>query len=399
MVVLPDSALKPLTWANARGITAGGHREATSLAPSCPHKDPAANRAPGGSRSAASASEGAPADAAGSANAVVPGSLSHRQDHVRPGHGTAIFPFSTQSDKSHKERSKGCLPSRSGVTRAIPVREHGPQAEQRAPVPARPGPAHRQCVASAFAKPHGRKRCRDARACRAGSASNPPAAGIAPGRATGNRWKGPSLLSKAALPSPLRPDRAVSVVFLGAALALGGVATAGAAPSSPAASVTAAAARPSAAGLAPNQRLLPAAVSGPQATMPMTPDRLANATTIVRQAMDKHLGLRSAVIAVATAMQESTLQNLQYGTYDSLGLFQQRPSAGWGTPAQVTDPVYASDAFLNALRQYQASNPGWATQPLWQAAQGVQNSGFPYAYAKWEVQAAQVVADVASHMF
>jgi len=227
------------------------------------------------------------------------------------------------------------------------------------------------------------------------------------------------LLSKAALPSPLRPDRAVSVVFLGAALALGGVATAGAAPSSPAASVTAAAARhvasaqpvnawravmdaaagrPSAAALAPNQRLLPAAVSGPQATMPMTPDRLANATTIVRQAMDKHLGLRSAVIAVATAMQESTLQNLQYGTYDSLGLFQQRPSAGWGTPAQVTDPVYASDAFLNALRQYQASNPGWATQPLWQAAQGVQNSGFPYAYAKWEVQAAQVVAGVARHM-
>ena len=231
------------------------------------------------------------------------------------------------------------------------------------------------------------------------------------------------MLIKAALPSRLRPDRAVSVVFLGAALALGGVANAGAAgaaPSSPPASVTVAAARhvasaqpvnawravmdaaagrPSAAGLAPNQRLLPAAVSGPQATMPMTPDRLANATTIVRQAMDKHMGLRSAVIAVATAMQESTLQNLQYGTYDSLGLFQQRPSAGWGTPAQVTDPVYASDAFLNALRQYQASNPGWATQPLWQAAQGVQNSGFPYAYAKWEVQAAQVVAGIASHMF
>jgi hypothetical protein len=102
---------------------------------------------------------------------------------------------------------------------------------------------------------------------------------------------------------------------------------------------------------------------------------------------------------VATAMQESTLENLQYGTYDSLGLFQQRPSAGWGTPAQVTNPVYASDAFLNALRQYQAGNPGWATQPLWQAAQGVQNSGFPYAYAKWEVQAAQVVANVAGHMF
>ena len=231
------------------------------------------------------------------------------------------------------------------------------------------------------------------------------------------------MLSRAALPSPPRPNRGLSVFFLGAALALGGVATAGAASAAtsvPAASVTAAAARhvasaqpvnpwravmdaaagqPSGAALAPNQRLLPAAVSGPQVTMPMTPDRVANATTIVRQALDKHMGLRSAVIAVATAMQESTLQNLQYGTYDSLGLFQQRPSAGWGTPAQVTDPVYASDAFLNALRLYQVSNPGWATQPLWQAAQGVQNSGFPYAYAKWEVQAAQVVATVASHMF
>lgn len=229
---------------------------------------------------------------------------------------------------------------------------------------------------------------------------------MAPGRATGNRWKGPSLLSKTVLNTPTRPNRGLGVFFLGAALTLGGVATAGAASaaaSGPAASVTAAAAdpgaQPSGAMLAPSQRLLPAEVSGPQAAMPMTPDRLANAATIVRQALDKHMGLRSAVIAVATAMQESTLQNLRYGTYDSLGLFQQRPSAGWGTPAQITDPVYASDAFLNALRQYQASNPGWATQPLWQAAQGVQNSGFPYAYAKWEVQAAQVVAGVARTMF
>jgi hypothetical protein len=144
---------------------------------------------------------------------------------------------------------------------------------------------------------------------------------------------------------------------------------------------------------------MPAAVSGPQSYLPMTPAREANVATIVREALNKHMGLRSAVIAVATAMQESTLLNIQYGTYDSLGLFQQRPSAGWGTPAQVTDPTYASDAFLNALHQYQASNPGWATQPLWQAAQGVQNSGFPYAYAKWEVQAAQVVANAARHLF
>ena len=72
---------------------------------------------------------------------------------------------------------------------------------------------------------------------------------------------------------------------------------------------------------------------------------------------------------------------------------------GWGSAAQVTDPAYASDAFLSALRQYQGSNPGWATQPLWQAAQGVQKSGFPTAYAKWEVQAAQIVASVVRNMY
>jgi hypothetical protein len=148
-----------------------------------------------------------------------------------------------------------------------------------------------------------------------------------------------------------------------------------------------------------SDRLLPAAISGPQDYLPMTPDRAANAATIVRQALAKHMGVRSAVIAVATAMQESQLENINYGTYDSLGLFQQQPDMGWGTAAQVTDPAYASDAFLGALRQYQENHPDWATQPLWQAAQGVQNSGFPYAYAKWEDQAAHIVASVVKGMY
>jgi peptidoglycan DL-endopeptidase CwlO len=138
--------------------------------------------------------------------------------------------------------------------------------------------------------------------------------------------------------------------------------------------------------------------SGAQAYLPMTASRMANATTIVRQALDKHMGLRSAVIAVATAMQESTLENLNYGDRDSLGLFQQRPSMGWGTPAQITDPAYAADAFLNALRAHQSADPAWAGQPLWENAQAVQESGFPYAYAKWENQAAQVVSSVARHL-
>jgi hypothetical protein len=141
-------------------------------------------------------------------------------------------------------------------------------------------------------------------------------------------------------------------------------------------------------------RLLPGPTSGSQAYLPLTASRMANATTIVRQALAKHMGLRSAVIAIATSEQEATLENINYGDRDSLGLFQQRPSAGWGSPAQVTDPVYAADAFLNALHAHQAADPAWASQPLWANAQAVQDSAYPYAYAKWEAQAAQIVAQV-----
>ena len=150
--------------------------------------------------------------------------------------------------------------------------------------------------------------------------------------------------------------------------------------------------------LAPAQRLLPAPLAGGQATLPLTPARAANAQLITGQALRLHMGIRSAVIAVATAMQESTLENLNYGDRDSLGLFQQRPSAGWGSPAQITNPVYAADAFLHALAAYQAADPGWATQPLWEAAQGVQRSAFPYAYAQWESQAAHIVAQATRHL-
>jgi hypothetical protein len=160
----------------------------------------------------------------------------------------------------------------------------------------------------------------------------------------------------------------------------------------------AAAGHPAGGPLTPAQQLLPAPLAGAQATMPITPGRAASAALITAQALRLHMGIRSAVIAVATAMQESTLENLNYGDRDSLGLFQQRPSAGWGTPAQITDPIYAADAFLSALRAYQAADPAWATQPLWRAAQNVQGSAFPYAYAQWEDQAAQVVAAATRHL-
>jgi hypothetical protein len=157
--------------------------------------------------------------------------------------------------------------------------------------------------------------------------------------------------------------------------------------------------RASAGALPSADRVQPGSVSGAQAYLPMTASRMSNATTIVRQDLARHMGLRSAVIAVATAMQESTLENISYGDRDSEGLFQQRPSAGWGSPAQITNPAYAANAFLSALHSHQQADPRWASQPLWENAQAVQNSGFPYAYAKWESQAARVVSSIARHMF
>jgi hypothetical protein len=147
--------------------------------------------------------------------------------------------------------------------------------------------------------------------------------------------------------------------------------------------------------LAPaSARLLPVATAGPQNVMPITPAQYANAAAIVHTALAKRMGARSAVIAVATAMQESRLLNLSYGTGDSLGLFQQQWDMGWGTPQQIMNPAYAAGKFLDALRGYQATDPAWASQPLYQTAQGVQRSGFPFAYAQWERQAAQLTASV-----
>jgi hypothetical protein len=150
--------------------------------------------------------------------------------------------------------------------------------------------------------------------------------------------------------------------------------------------------------LPPADRLVPAGTSGPQAWMSLGRAQQANARTIVAQALRQRLGVRSAVIAVATAMQESMLRNISYGSQESLGLFQQQPDCGWGTPAQIMNPVYSADAFLTALRHYQARNPHWARQPLWRVAQGVQRSAFPFAYAKWESQAAQLVQRIAMRL-
>jgi hypothetical protein len=123
-------------------------------------------------------------------------------------------------------------------------------------------------------------------------------------------------------------------------------------------------------------------------TVTLTPEQVANATTIAQVAHDRGLPERAVVIAVATALQETHLRNLPYGDRDSLGLFQQRPSQGWGTAAQVQDPVHATGKFFDHLVQV----PNWQTGRLTDVAQTVQRSAFPQAYQRWSGEA-QAIAD------
>lgn len=135
--------------------------------------------------------------------------------------------------------------------------------------------------------------------------------------------------------------------------------------------------------------LEPTALYGQQTTFTPNATQWQNARIIVKVAEQRGMPLYAAVIATATAMQESQLSNLTTATNaDSLGLFQQRPSQGWGTAAQITDPDYATNAFLAALEVYA---PHYMTMYLWESAQAVQRSGFPTAYAQWESGAAQLV--------
>jgi cell wall-associated NlpC family hydrolase len=118
--------------------------------------------------------------------------------------------------------------------------------------------------------------------------------------------------------------------------------------------------------------------------------QLDNAQTIYDVSVSLGLPQQAAVIAIATAMQESRLQDLDYGTSDSLGLFQQRPSQGWGAPAEILNPVYAATAFYDAL----AKVPAWQELPLTVAAQDVQHSDYPDAYAQWQSLATALVEEL-----
>lgn len=124
-----------------------------------------------------------------------------------------------------------------------------------------------------------------------------------------------------------------------------------------------------------------------------TPEQSANAATITAIALKRGLPARAATIANATAIVESKLRNLKFGDRDSLGLFQQRPSQGWGTEAQILDPVYATNKFYDALVKVN----GYQTMEITKVAQEVQRSGFPQAYAEREEQGRILASTLAGH--
>jgi LysM repeat protein len=132
----------------------------------------------------------------------------------------------------------------------------------------------------------------------------------------------------------------------------------------------------------------------PAGITPLTAEMRNNAAIIV--SVGRRIGVSEygLIIALAAAMQESGLRNLDHGDRDSLGLFQQRSSTGWGTPQQIMDPVQASLAFFGGPSNPNAGRtrglldiPGWTSMTVTQAAQAVQISAYPNAYAAWEASA------------
>jgi hypothetical protein len=112
-------------------------------------------------------------------------------------------------------------------------------------------------------------------------------------------------------------------------------------------------------------------------------EQAANARTIAAVAAEVGMPHHAVTVAFAAAFQESKMHNISHGDRDSVGLFQQRPSQGWGDPEQLTTPRYAATAFYRALARVE----GWETMSVTEAAQHVQRSAAPDAYAKWEAQA------------
>jgi hypothetical protein len=133
-------------------------------------------------------------------------------------------------------------------------------------------------------------------------------------------------------------------------------------------------------------------MNGQRVGTALTGYHVSCARAITATAAGRGLDKRAAVIAITTAITESSLHNYTDAVdHDSLGLFQQRPSQGWGTPAQLTDPVYATNAFLNAMIRKYPGN-AWMSGDIGAICQAVQVSAFPDAY-RTEVHDAQLLAN------
>jgi hypothetical protein len=141
------------------------------------------------------------------------------------------------------------------------------------------------------------------------------------------------------------------------------------------------------------EKLMPHGTMGEQSRITLNDEQVGNVKEIIAATKKAGMDERAAVVSIATSLQESKLENLGHlgdrNDHDSQGLFQQRPSSGWGTVEQITDAQYSTTAFLKGLKQVD----GWQEMPLTYAAQKVQVSAFPEAYAQWETQAADLVAE------
>lgn len=136
-----------------------------------------------------------------------------------------------------------------------------------------------------------------------------------------------------------------------------------------------------------------ATVSGHEVTL--STEQAENAALIAAIAVQRGMPARAASIALATAYQESKLYNLEEGDRDSAGLFQQRPSQGWGTRDQILNPYYATNSFYNALDHVD----GYQSMRITVAAQKVQHSGFPEAYADHEADARTLASALTGQSF
>jgi len=129
------------------------------------------------------------------------------------------------------------------------------------------------------------------------------------------------------------------------------------------------------------------------AAVALDPEQAAIAATIAGVAHQRSMPPHAVMVAYAAALQESKLHNLSYGDRDSVGVFQQRPSEGWGPAWKLKDPVYASTRFFKAL----ATVPDYLHKPVYRAAQAVQRSADGYAYIQYQPEAAALAADFTGH--